>query len=87
MQSSLFFYLKCELFGVIRSIRPLWNKYKWLNKITCVNFLKILKLCKIVLRQYIKYSNQNLFVIVYLSFLSFSLQSPTKVFPTTGMSY
>ena len=35
----IFFVIKCETFGVKRSIRSFWNKQKWLNKIACFSFL------------------------------------------------
>ena len=34
--SIIFCVIKCEPFGIKRSMRSFWNKQKWLNKIVCL---------------------------------------------------
>ena len=46
--SIIFFDAKCEPFRNTRSVRPLWNTKRFLNKIIRFNFLKKLKLYTIL---------------------------------------
>ena len=36
----IFFVIKCELFGVKKSMRSFWNKQEWLYKTVYFNFLR-----------------------------------------------
>ena len=86
------FFIKWQPFGVQRSIRPCWNKWKWWNRtvVRCFNFLRKKNYVhksssrNSTLSLTSKYSWNHLYLfIIFIIYL----ESFTKVFSTTWTSH